>query len=122
MHPIAIKRVYASPDPVDGTRILVDRLWPRGVKKEAAGLALWIKELAPSPGLRQWFDHDPSKFGEFSARYTAELEQLEKLPDLERVRELAAAGNVTLVHAAKDERHNHAVVLQRFLNNGSSLV
>lgn len=115
MHPIAIKRIYESPDPADGDRILVDRLWPRGIKKEAAALTLWMKDIAPSPGLRVWFGHEAEKFEEFSARYTAELEQPDKLPYLDQILELARNNPVTLVYAAKDGQYNHAIVLQRFL-------
>lgn len=112
---IAVKRAYAPPAESDGCRILVDRLWPRGLNKDAAHLDLWLKNVAPSPALRAWFGHDPARFAEFRQRYTAELEaNAQAVADLERV---AAQTPITLVYAARDEAHNHAIVLQAFLES-----
>lgn len=110
---IRLKRVYEPADPDDGLRVLVDRLWPRGLSKAAAGVGLWLKAVAPSTALRQWFGHDPAKWDEFRRRYLAELEQ-----NPEAVAELAAQlgrGRVTLLYGAKDVQHNHAVVLKAYL-------
>lgn len=110
---VALKRVYEPPSPSDGTRILVDRLWPRGLSKEKARVDLWLKEIAPSTELRRWFAHDPAKWAEFQRRYRAELDAN---PDA--VSELKAAlsdGPATLVYGAKDEAHNDAVVLAAYL-------
>lgn len=108
-----IKRIYDDPSGEDGYRILVDRLWPRGVSKEVAKLDEWLKEIAPSTELRKWFDHDPKKFDEFADRYKGELTRKEKVID--RLLETAEEQNVTLLYAAKDEEHNHALVLKEFL-------
>jgi uncharacterized protein YeaO (DUF488 family) len=109
---LTIKRIYEPPAGEDGLRILVDRLWPRGVSKEAAALDLWLKEVAPTPELRTWFGHEPERFEEFSARYRAELESN---PALERLLEAARdADSVTLLYAARDPECNHAVVLRDF--------
>ena len=110
---IRTRRAYDPPAPGDGARFLVDRLWPRGVRKEALQLDGWFKELAPSDALRQWFNHDPAKWSEFQRRYFAELE---KKP--ETWKEIAAAarrGDVTLLFGAKDTEHNNAVALKKFL-------
>jgi uncharacterized protein YeaO (DUF488 family) len=109
----AIERVYEHPASDDGYRVLVDRLWPRGVSKEAAALDLWLKEVAPSPELRVWFDHRSDRFEEFGARYAAELDEnpaVEQLLELEKEH-----GSVTLLYGAKDPQVNHAVVLRDFL-------
>jgi uncharacterized protein YeaO (DUF488 family) len=106
---LQIKRAYDPPSPKDGTRILVDRLWPRGLTKEEAGVDLWLKEIAPSTELRVWFGHDPSKWQEFRSRYRAELHDKPEL--MASVKERAEDGVVTLLYAAKDEKHNHALVL-----------
>ncbi len=109
---VRIKRAYAEPARGDGYRVLVDRLWPRGVKTEALRLDLWARELAPSPALRKWFGHDPARFGDFARRYQAELRHdpaRSLLADLSR---RAAHGVVTLVYGARDEEHNGAVVLR----------
>ncbi|ABO68544.1 MULTISPECIES: DUF488 domain-containing protein [Geobacillus] len=109
-----VKRIYEQYDDSDGTRILVDRLWPRGVAKSAARLDGWLKEIAPSPELRQWFGHRPERFAEFARKYEWELSTDETKRAL--VGELLSlSGTVTLLYAAKDERHNHAVVLCEFL-------
>lgn len=114
-HSIAIKRAYAAPDESDSYRILVDRLWPRGLKKEAAHLDLWLKDIAPSPALRTWFGHDPAKFAEFKKRYAAELKaNASAVAEIERI---SAQTAITLLYAAKDETHNHAVVLKAFLES-----
>lgn len=115
---IAIKRIYEDPSSADGARILVDRLWPRGLRREDAGIDLWAGDLAPSPELRRWFDHDPERFEEFRERY---LEELRARPaeDLAAVRSAIAAGPVTLLYAARDPRCNHARVLAEHLSAGS---
>lgn len=110
---LQIKRIYEDPSESDGYRVLVDRLWPRGVSKEAAQLDDWMKQITPSPELRKWFDHDPDKFEEFRKRYEAEL--AEKDEPVEKLLRLAADRNVSLLYAAKDETHNHAIVLKEFL-------
>jgi uncharacterized protein YeaO (DUF488 family) len=108
---IRIKRAYEEPDREDGTRILVDRLWPRGLTKEKARVDLWLKDVAPSTELRKWFAHDPAKWAEFRSRYLEELKR-NKEP-LSLLRQEAAKGTVTLVYGAKDQQHNEAVILQR---------
>lgn len=110
---IHLKRAYDPPSPHDGTRILVDRIWPRGVTKERAALDLWAKELAPSSALRKWFGHNPRRWEEFQRRYHAELEQHKV--ELDDLREQAATQTVTLVFGAKDRAHNQAVVLKQLL-------
>ncbi len=110
---VKLKRAYEKPAPEDGMRILVDRLWPRGIKKEAAVIDRWDKELAPSTELRQWFGHEPERWPEFKRRYTKELHQHAAL--LEELRGLARHGPLTLVYAARDELHNEAVVLRDML-------
>ena len=112
MH-IKIKRVYLQPGEEDGRRILVDRLWPRGLTKEKASVDLWLKEIAPSTELRKWFGHDPEKWKEFQTRYRAELRQNTEQVSL--LKQEAARGVVTLLFGAKDEEHNEAVVLQKLL-------
>jgi uncharacterized protein YeaO (DUF488 family) len=112
---IKIKRAYAEPAKSDGTRILVDRLWPRGLTKEKAHVDLWLKEVAPSNELRKWFAHDPKKWPEFQARYKDELKSQHQALDL--LEEKSAKGLVTLIFAAKDEQHNEAVVLQRLIQH-----
>lgn len=110
-----IKRIYEPPSGNDGYRVLVDRLWPRGVSKEEAQLDEWLKEIAPSPELRKWFDHDPKRFDKFSDRYKTEL--AEKQPPVEKLLDIAEDQIVTLLYAAKDQTHNHAIVLREFLKN-----
>ena len=110
---IRIKRAYEEPDAEDGTRILVDRLWPRGLTKEKAKVDLWLKEVAPSTELRKWFAHDPAKWAEFRSRYRQELEGNKE--QLSLLRQEAAKGTVTLVYGARDQEHNEAVILQRLL-------
>lgn len=110
---IRIKRAYEAPARDDGHRVLVDRLWPRGLAKAKAKLDEWDKDIAPSPALRVWFGHDPERFAEFTRRYRAELAQ--HRGDVARLRALAAQAPLTLVYAAKDPACNHALVLQAFL-------
>lgn len=109
MHTLSVKRVYEAPAQTDGIRILVDRLWPRGMSKFRAHLDDWMKDIAPSPALRIWFNHEPEKFGEFSTLYR---EELDGNPDVRKIREWLKTDNVTLVYAAKDPMVNHAVVLR----------
>jgi len=110
---VRIKRAYEPPALDDGARILIDRLWPRGVRKEALALAEWAKPLAPSTGLRQWFNHDPALWDEFRQRYAAELRQQPEA--WEQLRERARHGVVTLVYSAHDEAVNNAVAMRGFL-------
>ena len=110
---VRLKRAYEPPAGDDGTRVLVDRLWPRGVSKASAVIDEWAKELAPSTDLRKWFGHDPARWQEFRRLYTAELDA--HRDDVERLRELARQGTLTLVYAARDEAHNDAVVLREIL-------
>jgi uncharacterized protein YeaO (DUF488 family) len=107
---VRLKRAYEPAEATDGTRILVDRLWPRGVSKECAALGQWMKEIAPSTGLRKWFGHDPQRWAEFCRRYNDELHQNAEL--LKQLRSLARKGPVTLVYLARDEVHNDAIVLR----------
>jgi len=111
---IRIKRVYEEPDADDGTRILVDRLWPRGLTKEKASVDLWLKDVAPSTNLRKWFAHDLAKWTQFEARYREELKKCKE--QLSLLKQEAAKGTITLVYGARDQQHNEAVVLQRLLN------
>lgn len=110
---LEIKRVYEESDRADGVRILVDRLWPRGLSKARANVDIWLKDIAPSTELRKWFSHDPDKWAEFQARYRRELKSKADL--LATLREKAAKGPVTLLYGAKDEAHNEAVVLRELL-------
>src|SRR5690625_672716 len=113
---VKIKRVYEGSEKGDGFRVLVDRIWPRGMTKEKAGVDLWLKEVAPSTELRKWFGHDPEKWAEFKKRYRAELKDN---PALAGLIEVAREGDITLVYAAKDQMHNHAVVLEEILADGA---
>lgn len=115
-HQIAVKRVYEEPAASDGTRVLVDRLWPRGLSKERAQVNVWLKEVAPSNELRKWFAHDPAKFEEFRRRYQEELEMPEGQAALEQLRNLSKKGTLTLLFAAHDTEHNNAVVLHDLLS------
>lgn len=110
---VSIKRIYDEPAASDGYRILVDRLWPRGVSKIEAALDLWLRDIAPSPDLRTWFSHDPAKFTEFSVLYTNELEHNPAVTELHKI--IAEHPQVTLLYGAKDPQVNHAVVLRDFL-------
>jgi uncharacterized protein YeaO (DUF488 family) len=116
---IRIRRIYEEPSPEDGTRVLVDRVWPRGVRKEAARLDEWAKDVAPSTELRTWYHHDPAKFGEFRRRYTAELGEPGPQGTLNRIRALAADGPVTLLTATKDLDVSQAAVLAGLLRKAS---
>jgi len=107
---IRIKRVYEQPDKHDGRRILVDRLWPRGLTKEKASVDLWLKDIAPSTALRKWFGHDPDKWEAFKERYLAELKNNSE--PIRHLKQELDKGDVTLVYGAKDEEHNEAVVIQ----------
>jgi len=113
---IVTKRIYDPPSHRDGRRILVDRLWPRGIKKEEAVIDEWLKEMAPSDVLRKWFDHDPAKWCEFKQKYKKELRGKGEI--LERLRREAGQGRVTLLFAAKDLDHNNAVALKEILEGG----
>ncbi|SFF84531.1 DUF488 domain-containing protein [Prevotella sp. KH2C16] len=116
MNQLQVKRVYLPADEADGHRILIDRLWPRGLKKEAAALDEWCREIAPTPDLRKWFGHKEENFGDFSARYRAELERNPAaLPFARHIRELLKEGNVTLLFGAKSPTCNHAVVLKNWI-------
>jgi uncharacterized protein YeaO (DUF488 family) len=110
---IRLKRAYETPTRADGSRILVERLWPRGLSKERAALDLWLKEVAPSPELRKWYGHDPAKWEQFQKRYWKELQENEEAVQL--LKQRAKKGTVTLVYAARDEERNSALVLKRFL-------
>ena len=110
---IRVKRVYDPPAENDGRRVLVDRLWPRGVSREDAALDRWMKEIAPSDALRRWFDHDPERWEEFRARYARELDA--KGDEVAFLREAAEAGTLTLVYSARDTEHNQAVALAAYL-------
>ena len=110
---VKLKRAYDAPLIDDGKRILVDRLWPRGVLKAEAGIEQWMKEIAPSTELRKWFGHEPAKWDEFCRRYIEELHRNEEL--LDQLRRLARKGTVTLVYSAHDEAHNDAIVLRDVL-------
>jgi uncharacterized protein YeaO (DUF488 family) len=110
---IQLKRVYEKPSRKDGVRILVDRLWPRGLTKERAAVKLWMKEVAPSTELRKWFDHDPAKWGQFQVRYRKELR--EQKDALKLLKQKSKERTVTLVYGARDEEHNEAVILKMML-------
>lgn len=110
---IKIKRIYEEPEKTDGFRILVDKLWPRGVKKEDAAIDLWLKEIAPSDSLRKWFNHDSKKWEEFQKRYSKELAIKQDLIDT--IKEKAKQEKVTLLFASKETKHNNATVLLKLL-------
>lgn len=113
---LRIKRVYEKPAKDDGWRVLVDRLWPRGMKKESAHIDVWMKEVAPTDALRKWFAHDPAKWNEFQKRYRAELSKTKDL--VAKLKNMAAQHkDLTLLYGAKDEAHNQAVVLLDILKN-----
>lgn len=114
-HMIKLKRVYEEPSPEDGLRVLVDRLWPRGLTKERASVDLWLKEVAPSTDLRKWFGHEPAKWREFEARYRRELREQKRA--IELLKEESRGHTVTLVYGARDEDHNEAVVLKAVLEH-----
>ena len=112
---IKVKRAYESPDKQDGYRVLVDRIWPRGLTKQDAAIDRWLKDIAPSTELRKWFGHDPEKWQGFCKRYEAELAQ--KLDEVSFLSEKSRAGNLTLVLAAKDVEHNNALALKKYLES-----
>lgn len=115
MGTIKLKRAYEPPEKGDGLRVLVDRLWPRGVSKQSAHIDHWLKEIAPSDALRKWFSHDPSKWNEFRKRYVRELE---KCPEaVAQLKQHVGKGVTTLVYSAKDEQHNNAVALKEYLES-----
>lgn len=111
---IKIKRVYEAPEKSDGFRVLVDRVWPRGMTKEKASVDLWLKEIGPSTVLRKWFGHDPEKWMEFKKRYMQELKADKE--EVATLKQHISKGTVTLVYSAKDEEHNQAVAIREFLN------
>jgi uncharacterized protein YeaO (DUF488 family) len=113
---IKLKRAYEKPAKDDGERILVERLWPRGVTKAKAKLDLWLRDVAPSTELRKWFGHDPDRWIEFRQRYRKELKQ--KADQIKLLRRKAREGTITLIYAARDEAHNGALVLKQFLQKG----
>jgi uncharacterized protein YeaO (DUF488 family) len=113
---VKLKRVYDPPKPADGFRVLVDRLWPRGVSKSSARIDLWLKEIAPSAALRKWFGHDALKWDAFRARYFRELQKNPKA--VAQLNEIIRNGPVTLLFAAQDQEHNNAVALKEYLESG----
>jgi len=107
---VKLNRAYESPAAADGTRVLIDRLWPRGISKKKAALDQWMRDIAPSNQLRKWFGHDPARWNEFRRRYAAEVHKNPHL--LEQLRSVARDGPITLVYSARDEAHNDAIVLR----------
>jgi uncharacterized protein YeaO (DUF488 family) len=118
MAEVRLRRVYEEPQPGGGTRVLVDRLWPRGLARQAARIDSWLKAVAPSDALRRWYGHDPARFDEFGYRYLDELADPERGQALRQLREMAAAGPVTLLTATRDLPHSQAAVLARLLDTG----
>lgn len=114
---IQVKRIYEAPGLDDGFRILVDRLWPRGIKKEKANIDLWLKEIAPSDSLRKWFNHEPERWEEFKKRYRKELKGKSALVD--QLSQTVKKGKVTFLFSATDEAHNNAVALREYLQDSS---
>lgn len=122
MNPIKMKRVYEAADAEDGYRILIDRIWPRGVKKEAANIDEWNKDITPTTAIRKEFHHDPQKFDSFKKEYTKELDQNKETdPFIQTVKEKLTEGPVTLVYAAKDETYNHVVILIEYIEKKGAL-
>jgi uncharacterized protein YeaO (DUF488 family) len=115
---VEFKRVYEEPSTSDGTRILVDRLWPRGLTKEKAKIDVWLKDIAPTTELRKWFNHEPNKWPEFQKRYWTEISNNTDI--LSTLKRYLANGKVTIVYGAKDEEHNDAVVIKQYLNKEDS--
>lgn len=115
MKKLQIKRIYEKPSSHDGIRILVDRLWPRGIRKENAHLDYWFKDIAPSPELRMWFGHKPERFKEFSKKYMSELKYTKTT--IEQIKDMLKNKNVTLIYAAKDPKINHAVILENVIKD-----
>jgi uncharacterized protein YeaO (DUF488 family) len=118
MPTIRLKRAYDEATKDDGLRILVERLWPRGLTKERAAIDLWMKEVAPSPEFRRWFNHDFARWKEFKSRYLLELDQNEAVVD--ELRKKCRAESVTFIYAARDEHHNSALVLKDYLEKNTS--
>ena len=110
---LKIKRIYEEAEKSDGFRILIDRLWPRGIKKDNAHIDLWLKEIAPSNSLRKWFNHDPKKWPEFQKRYAKELEEKEEM--LDTIRKKEKQYTVTLLYGTKETEHNNAIALKNFI-------
>jgi uncharacterized protein YeaO (DUF488 family) len=113
---LAVKRIYEDPAAADGMRVLVDRIWPRGVSKERAALDSWLHDLAPSAALRKWYGHDPARWTEFRKRYLEELRSQQ--PAVESLRRLAIGRRVTLLYAARDSAHSNAAVLKELVTGG----
>lgn len=111
--PFLTKRIYDAPSPADGKRVLVDRIWPRGVRRDEAALDLWLKEIAPTTALRKWFGHDPERWEGFKARYREELAA--NADAVDQLCALGGQGRTTLLYGARDERHNQAIVLAEYL-------
>jgi uncharacterized protein YeaO (DUF488 family) len=111
---IKIKRIYEAPSATDGFRILVDRVWPRGIRKEDAAIVEWAKDVAPSTGLRKWFNHEPERWVRFQGKYATELKNNPAVKNLKDA--IKGKKTITLLYSAKDEEHNQAVVLQKFLS------
>jgi uncharacterized protein YeaO (DUF488 family) len=116
---ITYRRIYADPDPGDGTRVLVDRVWPRGLAKSAARLDEWLRDVAPSTELRKWYGHDPALFEQFRDRYLAELAEPERRTAVNHLKDVAAKGDLTLLTATKDVEHSQAAVLAAWLGGRS---
>lgn len=114
---VQVKRIYEEPSPSDGARVLVDRLWPRGISKERANLTLWAKDVAPSTELRKWYDHDPAKFEEFTSKYEDELKNPPQSDELAQLKQLAKKGPLTLLTASKAADISEAAVLQKVLTS-----
>lgn len=119
---VQIKRAYELPKPEDGYRVLVDRIWPRGVSKKQIQIDDWIKEIAPSTRLRKWFGHDPEKWKQFQLQYKKELERAEPSEKLDRLAELSKEQTLTLVYGARDKEHTHALVLKGLIEKRVSLL
>jgi len=118
--PISIKRIYDPPSAEDGYRVLVDRLWPRGLTREAAAIDEWLREIAPSDALRRWFDHRPELWPEFKARFAHELATDENRVRLAKLSQRAASGVLTLLHASRETRFNNAVAIREMLEAGGA--
>jgi uncharacterized protein YeaO (DUF488 family) len=116
---LAYRRVYDEVSPSDGARVLVDRVWPRGMRKEALDLTEWLRDVAPSTELRQWYSHEPEKFAEFRRRYLAELKSPERRTAVEHLKEIVQKGDVVLLTATRDVDHSQAAVLARWLSETS---
>ena len=116
-HPVGVRRVYDEPRPTDGSRVLVDRIWPRGLSKEKAHLNQWCKAVAPSTALRKWYAHVPERFGEFTTRYEEELKEPERAAALQRLREILREGPVTLLTATKNPEISEATILAKILTD-----